>query len=270
VRIKELLVHLDDSAAVETRLDLSILYAQKHEAKLRGLYTITTDGYKESRDIGMNANINRVETIFKAKAAKAGIESEYELYDLSVIGVSVTDILIQHAYYSDLVIVGQINSRDPGNKIPRDFIERLVTAVGRPVMIVPYAGLFKTAGERILIAWKTGRGTVRSLHDAMPHIEKSNYVSVVGVSEGEKPPATESHFISIRKYLASHSVDALTDHICTGKLLIGDEILNFVYEQKADLLIMGACAPTFWKSQSFSHITQHVLKHLTVPVLLSH
>ena len=121
-----------------------------------------------------------------------------------------------------------------------------------------------------MIAWKTGRESVRSLHDAMPHIEKSLHVSVVGVSAEPTPSDNDSHFMGVRGYLARHGVTARTDQICTGNLSVGDAILNLVCGHAADLLVMGAYAPTRRGTLALSPVARHVLRHLTLPVLLSH
>jgi hypothetical protein len=208
--------------------------------------------------------------MFRDRTKAAGVDSEWIFLDSSVIGVTVSDIMTMHAYYSDLVVVGQTNYRTPGLNIPADFPEHLVKACGRPVLVVPYTGSFETAGDRIMIAWKAGRESVRGLNDAMPHIEKALYVSVVGVSAEAIPSDTNSHIMNLRSYLARHAVTARTDQICTGNLTVGDTILNLVCEQTADLLVMGAYAPIRRGSLALSPVAQHVLKHLTVPVLLSH
>ena len=175
--IKDILVHLDDSAASESRLELAILYARKHQANLRGVYPIA-HAYYEPREIGERSSLERVETMFREKTAAAGIASEWVFLDSPVIGVTVSDIVTTQAYYSDMVIVGQTNFRAPGLNIPTDLPERLLMACGRSVLVVPYTGSFETAGDRIMIAWKAGRESVRSLNDAMPHLEKSLYVSL--------------------------------------------------------------------------------------------
>ena len=70
--IKDILVHLDDSIAVESRLDLAILYARKHGAKLRGLYPIA-HAYYEPREISERSSLKRVEALFLEKTSAAGI-----------------------------------------------------------------------------------------------------------------------------------------------------------------------------------------------------
>ena len=269
--IRDILVHLEDSAAAESRLDLAILYALRHRATLRGLYTIA-HAYYESREIGERASLERVAALFREKTAAAGIASEWVFRDSSVIGVSVSDIVTTQAYYSDLVVVGQTNHRLPSMNIPVDLPECLVKSCGRPVLVVPYAGSFETAGDRIMVAWKEGRESVRSLSDAMPHIEKSLSVYVVGVGAQTTDSDSDSYsdFMSVRSYLSRHAVTVRAEQICNGNRLVGDLILNLACEYTADLVVMGACAPNRRGALALSPVAEHVLRHLTVPVLMSH
>ena len=268
--IKDILVHLDDSATAENRLDTAILYARKHGAFLRGLYPIT-HAYYEPREIGEQPSLERIETLFREKTEAAGIASEWIFLDSSVIGLTVSDIVTMQAYYSDLVVVGQTNFRSPNLNIPIDFPEHIVKSCGRPVLVVPYSGSFETAGDRIIVAWKVGRESVRSLNDAMPFIEKAHYVSVVGVNSDLNHSDSESQITCVSNYLARHAVTARTDRIFTGDLSVGDTILNLACEHSADLLVMGAfAAPAIGGATALSPVAQHVLSHLTVPILLSH
>jgi nucleotide-binding universal stress UspA family protein len=267
--IKDILVHLDDSAAAESRLELAILYARKHGAYLRGLYPVT-HAYYEPREIGELSSRERVETLFSEKTEAAGVTSEWIFLDSSVIGVTVSDIVTMQAYYSDLVIVGQTNHRTPALNIPADFPEHIVKACGRPVLVVPYSGSFATAGDRVMVAWKAGRESVRGLNDAMPLVEKALSVSIVGIGSEPISSDIDSQNTGLGNYLARHAVTARTDYICTGDLSVGDTILNFACQYSVDLLVMGAFAPSLGGAPALSQVARHVLSHLTVPVLLSH
>lgn len=267
--IKDILLHLDDSSAAVNRLDLAILYARKHGSHLRGFYPVTHE-YFELRKTTEQSALERVEALFLEKTAAAGIASEWLFPDSAIVGASVSDLVSMQAYYSDLVIVGQTNTRSPNLNIPADLPEHLVKSCGRPVIVVPFAGSFATAGERILIAWKEGRESVRSLNDAMPHLEKAHYVSVVSISEEDTPPENDGHIKSVSTYLARHSVAVRTDQAFAESLSMGDIILNLTCERTADLLVIGSCARNYRGGVALSPVTQHVLNHLTVPILLSH
>ena len=74
--IRDILVHLDNLDATGTRLELAIKYARKHDANLRGLY-LATNTFFEPRNSLEQANVDRVETMFREKASAAGITSEW-------------------------------------------------------------------------------------------------------------------------------------------------------------------------------------------------
>ena len=265
--LREILVHLDNSDTAAVRLDLAVAYALKHGAKLRGLYLIT-HSYYEPRDIDEQANAASVEELFMDKTCRAGVTAEWVYRDWSVIGADVTDLITIQAYYADLIMIGQTNSGAPSRNIPTDLPERLVLMCGRPVLIVPYAGTFESAGDRIMIAWKAGRESIRAVHDALPCLKKARHVEVVGI--GAPSGVVDGTFSDIHAVLERHDVQTTTELINTGNFPVADMLLNTACEQKIDLLVMGAYAHTRRGSLGLSPIAKHILKHLTVPVLMSH
>jgi nucleotide-binding universal stress UspA family protein len=267
--IKDILVHLDDSVASESILDAAILYAAKHKANLRGLFHVATTYYGQ-RDLGILPTRERLETSFREKTAAAKVASGWITAAAALREESAADIVLMESYYSDLIIVGQPNPRTTGLNISMDLPEHLVKGSGRPVLVVPYAGSFETAGDRIMIAWRTGRESARSLADALPLLEKAARVSVVGINVKVNNSDENREITNVGNYLARHGVTAEIYHEYAGDLSIGDTILNLVCEQAATLLVMGACALNRRGALEFSPVARHVLKHLTVPVLFSH
>lgn len=267
--IRDILVHLDNLDATYNRLELAVNYARKHEANLRGLYLSTTT-YFEPRNSAEQSNYERVEAMFRAKTAAAGVTSEWLKPGRSGSGINILDMMTTQSYYTDLVIVGQPNIKPPNLNIPPELPERLVMLCGRPVLIVPYTGHFEAAGDRIMVAWRAGRESVRSLNDAMPCIEKAHHVSVVEVSAEALPSESNDHIMHVRDFIARHNVTARTEQIYAGSFTVGDTILNLACEKTIDLLVMGAYAHSRRGTLALSPIASHVLKHLTVPVLISH
>ncbi len=258
--IRDILLHLDTSTETEARLDLAIQYAMKHQANLRGLCTIN--------EFENTSKASTIESMFKNKTAEFGVSSEWICIDQSVTGADIMETIITQAYYSDLIIVGQANSRSLSRNLPIDLLERLVLASGRPVLVVPYAGTFKTAGVRIMIAWKTGRESVRSVNDALPFLKAARYVSIMNITS-ETISSENDGLMQIRDYLAHRKVTATADHVFPGNLTVGDTLLNLTCQQAIDLLVMGACAYTRGKL-ALSPVVRYVLNHHAVPVLISH
>jgi nucleotide-binding universal stress UspA family protein len=265
--IRDILVHLDNSAASAARLDVAIAYARKHGARLRGLYLITHYFY-EPRALGEKADSEKAEQMFAAKTSEADIKAEWVFQDCSVMGSNVSELVTLHAYFTDLIVLGQADHSTPAMNIPTDLAERIILSSGRPVLIVPYSGTFQTAGDRIMIAWKTGRESIRAVNDSLPHLRKAQSVVIV---EGNTTCAkSDDSLKAISSFLLNHDIKVALDFINSGSFPIGDMLLNNVCDKKIDLLVMGAFAPNRRGTLEMSPVARHVLKHLTAPVLMSH
>lgn len=267
--IRDILVHLDNLDSSRTRLSLAANFARKHGAKLRGLY-LTTNTYFDPRNSLEQSDHDQSEQMFHEITTSADISAEWIRPGRSSSGVSIMDILITHSYYTDLVVVGQPDIKSPHMKTPTELPERLVMYCGRPVLIVPYTGIFDSAGERIMIAWKAGRESVRSVTDAMPCIENAHNVSVIEVNEDAVSSESNEHIVHLRDFIAQHNVKARTEQIFAGDFTVGDTILNLACEKTIDLLVMGAYVHSRRGTLTLSPVANHILKHLTIPVLMSH
>ena len=265
--IRDILVHLDSSAASANRLDVAVAYARKHGARLRGLYLITHYFY-EPRAIGEKADSENVERMFAAKTTEAGIEAEWVFQDCSVMGSNVSDLITMYAYYTDLIVLGQVDLSAPVINVPIDLVERVSLMSGRPVLVVPYTGLFQSAGSRVMIAWKAGRESIRALNDSLPYLQKAHSITITEIGTTESGTSTSLN--DVHDFILNHGLQTSIEFINAGKFPIGDMLLNNVCEKKIDLLVMGAFSPSRRGNLELSPVARHILKHLTVPVLISH
>jgi nucleotide-binding universal stress UspA family protein len=270
--LRDILIYLDSTPSCMSRLDLAINLAREHGAHLKGLFVLSHPFYAPRHDSIVAADAEKCQRIFAAKSADAAISSEWLCVDWSVVGVSVTEILTRYAYYADLVIIGQPDDAASGNAIPADIPERLGLGAGRPILLIPYAGNLSCTGKRIMIAWKAARATVRALHDAMPFMEKSQIVSIVSVGNSAKPD-DEAELTSqmIIDHLAHHQIQAIHEHIqSTPGFPVADLLLNHACEQNMDLLVMGAFGQNRRGISMLGPVAGYLLKHMTLPVLISH
>lgn len=264
--LKEILLHLDNTPNCPARLELAVQLANRHSARLTALYILTSIPYA-SRSMSADKQAVSAEAMFRQRCDAAGIKTNLKRVDCRVVGVSAGEIITMHSYYSDLVIVGQTLSATQGSggfdKIP----ERVILGSGRPVLTVPYAGGFKTAGERVMVAWKAGRESARALNDALPLLEAAREVTLVTVDGIRRElPATGS----IAEYLESHGVAVRCENIKASGLSIADLLLNRVSEQGIDLLVTGAFGYTSKGAPELGAVAGQLLASMTIPVLMSH
>ncbi len=199
---------------------------------------------------------------FEADAARAGVAAEWRALEGDVAAT-----LNEQGRYADLVVVGQSNPEDEDD-MSAGVADRLVLELGRPVLIIPYIGTHDTVGKRVLVAWNAKREAVRAINDALPILERAERVDVMVINpsgeEGDLPAA------DISLHLARHGVKAEAQSIAADDIDAGNLLLSRAADADADLIVMGAYGHSRFRETVLGGVTRHMMKHMTVPILMSH
>jgi len=266
--LKSLMVHLSQSARTPHRIEAAVALARKHEARLVGVF----GQLAQAAQVGVIATWPSQSYIDARDASKAQFEAATAgLRDTEWVDINrgsealVTQHVVELARCFDLVVMGQY--RDPTMSFaPPDLCEDVVLNSGRPVLIIPHVGHYPAIGKRPLVAWTNAREAARALNDALPLIEGCEELMLFSRVEGENDPHE-----AIAKHLKAHGIKTKSMIEATNKELgVMDLLLNDISDRSIDLLIMGAHTPA--KSPFVNHGagTRFILRHMTVPVLMSH
>ena len=263
--LKNILVLMDTLPQSADRLDLAIGIAKQHAAGIVGLNVVTHHllPVTRSHDWELGEQLNKM---FLEKTGEAGIGASWLSVDAKLLG-GVAEIVNHYATFADLVVLGQTAHGTKERRAEDHLPERVILGSGKPVLIVPYTGTFSSVGDRTLIAWKTGRESSRALADALPLLKQAGaaHVFEVNPTDGEMVDME-----SLRAYLSGHGVQAEVETSAITELRVGDVLLNRVADEGSDLLVMGAYADLHFGSNALGAVARHVLRHMTVPVLMSH
>ncbi len=272
---KDILVQVDNAKSVAHRRNAAVAIAEKFNAHVTGLYVIEPVQLPAYAEVAIGADLleqshreyerlaSEAGDAFRAAMDRAGIANEWR----TVEGLTSARI-IDHGHYSDLLVLGQGNPDDP-NDISEGLVDDVVLGVGRPVLVVPYVGMRETIGKRILLAWNGTRESVRALHDAMGLLKSADKVIVMAVN----PPGDEREHIAgsdISLHLARHDVTAVVNSTVSKDIEVGDTLLSRAADEDVDLIVMGAYGHSRFRELVLGGVTRHLLKHMTVPVLMSH
>jgi len=263
--LKNILVLMDTLPQAADRLDLAIDLAIEHGARIVGLYVEVPHLLPANRRQGLETS-EELHQVFASRTRDMSVEATWVTADARALGGGLVEAVNHYATFADLVVVGQTEfsaERRAEDHLP----ERVVLGSGRPVLIVPYIGQFGSVGKRPLVAWKAGRESSRALADVLPLLKKSGSVRVFEVNPNERDVADME---GLRSYLASHKVAAEVETSAVTALKVGDVLLNRVADEGSDLLVMGAYADVHFGTYVLGDVARHVLRHMTVPVLMSH
>jgi nucleotide-binding universal stress UspA family protein len=277
---KTIVVHLDAGKRRSERLQLGVALAEVFDAHLIGVfalevwrippYVVAEAGpviieVEEKRRAEAKQQAKRE---FAEKTARRSGKAEWRAYDW---GDTVESVTLA-ARCADLVIIGQLDpDHYEADGVPSYFVEDVVLAAGKPVLIVPFAGHFTQVGNHPLVAWNGTREASRALTDALPLLQRSDVVDVVTFERGQV--AAETGAI-LRKevggYLERHRVNARVSRSAYEDLHVGDAIVSEAATRDADSIVMGAYGRSRLRERVLGGATRKVLDTMTVPVLMSH
>jgi nucleotide-binding universal stress UspA family protein len=294
--LRDITVVLDDAAPSETRLSLALALAQQHNAYLTGLSALDLlmparpvvhpRGYPEAdtpsgsqllnlgvpppvdysdADTQAAEKAERLETTFRERLRLSGVQGDWRA------GGKVSETVVRQVRYADLIILSQADPNHPPPAPGRHLVEDILLTSGRPTLVIPYVGSFETIGTRVLVAWNNSREAARAVHDALPLLAKAASVTIIAVSPGRREPAAdEAGTADLIDHLARHGISAKAERTVAAGKSIPDVLLSYAADLNADLLVAGGYGHSRLRERILGGITQTLLQHLTVPVLMSH
>jgi nucleotide-binding universal stress UspA family protein len=279
VSFKNIVLHIDASPQRKHRLDVAATLAKEFDAHLSVLYVIP----ETLRSVHMQAGYAPAKFIMefdeleqnRAKATKAFVENYMAGTALKWDWREQQGLLARtvalNARYADLAILGQAEPpKTPGDEaaaLPAD----VALTAGRPVLIVPYVGVSKPLGSHVLVGWNASREATRAVNDAIPLLQRAEKVTVLTIDpepgsrgHGEVPGA------DISLHLARHGVRAEAAQTVASDIDVGDVILSRTADLGADLIVIGAYGHSRVRESLLGGVTRDLLRHMTVPVMMSH
>jgi len=277
---KTILVHCNDKRRVERIVGSAAELAEQFQAHLIGLsvsppvLVVPTGmpGTPDTMVIDERCQAYRRDNLAMKAAFDAAVRgrsftSEWREDDAG--NATVTDAVVRYASGADLLVAAQRDPKWPGSA-GLDVADRLAIEAGRPVLIVPNEGVHTGVGPRVVVAWNGRREATRAAFDALPLIERAKDVKVLSLN-----PQTEGK--TAREFAAANICAALARHGVTCEAIetasdgnVGRTLLNSAIEHRADLLVMGCYGHSRLSEFVFGGATRDVLKHMTIPVLMSH
>ncbi len=270
---KSILVHVDQSRHAAARIRLAAQLAASHEAHLAGAAMtgisrfIYPDGVVFIGGV-IDALRERAQSDlqkFEEAARREGVSFERRLSEDDPAGA-----LVLQARYADLVVLSQTDpdERDSGDVY--DLPEYVMLNTARPVLTIPYAGVFDKVGTHILVAWDGSMEATRAVTNALPFLRRARNVDVVLFNpeqqydvHGQEPGA------DIALVLARHGVKVNVLQQPTD-MDVGNALLSLAADTGADLLVMGGYGHTRFREVLLGGVTKTILNCMTLPVMFSH
>ncbi|MEO5606520.1 MAG: universal stress protein [Polaromonas sp.] len=274
----QLLVHLDATQQAAQRLKVARQIAHAQDAAVTALYAVTPgfvdlpfapvagpDISAALRDID-DELLARARAAFDQTLVTPGAPAAWAV----VAEAPIMAAFAQQALYADLLVMGQ---HDPDSaalcRVPSDFVESVMLASGKPVLVLPYTGaLPQTVGDTVVIAWKPSREAARAVSSAMPLLRRARRVIVLSwTGEDER---IEGSRLDLAGYLKLCGVQASWHSQGAEPEALGELLLSHAFDLEADLLVMGCYGHSRAREWVLGGTSRTVLRSMTLPVLMVH
>jgi len=173
------------------------------------------------------------------------------------------DVVAAHARAADLVLLG----RQKGGMAIPVVAETTLFDSGRPLLILgrrPLPRAFRT----VAIAWKATREAAAAVAAAMPLIERAERVLIIEIDEASPFDADES--ARLTNALRWHRSNARARLLPAGVGGVTTTLMEAAHEGGADLLVMGGYGHSRFLQFIFGGVTDSVMTHAALPVVITH
>ncbi len=310
MRPKDILVVLDDSRQSTIVLRVAVELARRFGARLEGICPLgllaaaaylRAGGEEPSLVGGVGTGAGILAPLEPApepavpapdsppeRAERIGVALREELRRCGLDGNFVTSVgrpggaVAARGRKADIVVLGQ---PEPGQAAPsahRHMAEDVLMTSGRPVLMIPFAGDFKSVGSNVLIGWSETPEAARAVHDAMALADAAARFTVLTVRYGPAPDdRIELPGAEAARHIARHGFEAKAaetvaeanlpaSFIVRPSLTEADALLNGAADISADLLAVGCYGHSRTREMVLGGVTRDLLGHMTLPVLMSH
>ncbi len=278
---KTVLAHCNDKARLGRVLSPAVEVANAFQAHLIGLsitppVAIIPAGMPGAPDtvvVDEHCRAYRqanpeMKSVFESMSRGQGLRTEWRELDAGTRNVA--DVALEQAYAADLVVAAQADRKWAGSGL-LDVADRLVIGSGRPVLIVPNEGAQRGLGKKVLVAWNGSREASRAVFDAMPLLQRAGEVRCVWINpQSEEAQPLDTPAADICVALARQGVKCEAAEAVRPRTNVGFTLLTTALDWGADLLVMGCYGHSRLREFVLGGASDYVLKHMTIPVLMSH
>lgn len=276
---KTILMHCNDKRRLAPLVAATANLAESFQAHLVALSvvpprTVVVDGpgvpplVIDAHCEQYRADNQAMKAVFESAARGRAFTAEWREDEADTFCVA--DCIVPYARAADLVVASQTDPDWPGS-VSLDVADRLAIESGRPVLIIPNDGVHDRPCRKVLIAWNARREAARAAFDALPLLKSATDVRVIWVNpQSERENAQDIPAADICVALARHGVNCQATEEIAPQVGVGETLLASAKDFDADLLVMGCYGHTRLREFIFGGASRHVLRRMSLPVLMSH
>lgn len=279
---KSILTILTNPAEAELAISSAARLARSQDAHLDVLVlgvdrTQVGYAYIGSGAVLMQVGLDRAESEARAleAAAKAALAEEGSDLRYAVEAVitqlgALNDLIASRARFADLVVLPRPYNTGVGPEAEA-VIEAALFEGKAPVVVLPAKGLGEnTLPKRVVVAWNQSAEAMTATRQALPFLKGADMVNITVIDPPTQGEERSDPGGMLCQMLVRHGVHAEVSVLAKTQPRISDVLARHVFDQNADMLVMGAYGHSRFREAILGGATRNMLEKAEVPVLMAH
>ncbi len=154
---------------------------------------------------------------------------------------------------------------DRAQNLGLNTLEAALLETGKLILMCPPRPV-KSVGARVAVAWNGSAEAARAVTAALPVLRNAESVTIMA-GEGDTLPVSAAE---AKDYLAVHDIACSLQVFDSAPGAVGQTLLATATKAGADCLLMGAYGQSRHRELVMGGVTQHVVDHAEIPILLMH
>lgn len=270
--MRSILVHADNDAAFEGRLQASLDLARRFEGHATLLIATPLQQFVSFDPFG--GTYFAAEALAAAQADDLALESKVSErlagedvpWDVTQADGDIAGALAAAATFADLAVVSLPPAHGEARGGPPPLLAGdLALSAATPVLALPRAVKALDLDAPVMVAWNGSAEAAHALRAAIPLMAgRAVTLVTVGADDGGFP-ATDA-----LRYLSRHDIHAELKTVERGGDTVEERLEKEALGMGAGLIVMGAFGRSRLRETIFGGVTQYLLTSSRVPLLLAH
>lgn len=275
---KAILLHVQDDASLECRIECALSLARASRAHLACLHVTPMQAYVAFDSFG---GVFVMDDVMKAvdehedrirQRMERALRTEDVSWDYEQVTGDTAGSIIRAAALADLVIVGRDPHRDDFAGPATGLIGDLLHRARSPLFVPGDNGKPVDPAGVAMIAWDGSYEAANAVRSSVGLLQLASEVRIVKVAEGEDgdfPPTKVLHYLSCHGVSAELVIeqppsDAGDDDVVAAALVAHARASDAAY------LVMGGYSHSRVRQYFFGGVTSALLKGCPVPLVMAH
>ena len=274
--MRSILLHVEDDASLDARMQTALSLARATSGHVTCVYATPIEAYVAFDTFGGVFVMEKViEALNEQEASvQARVEEHFRKEDVSwdyrKSTGSIPRVVLSYAALADVIVSGRTKWEGKEGRAARDRLGDIVMKSRTPVLIPGYEGADFDPVGKAAIAWNDSYEAANAVRSSLPLLKYAASVEVFRINEPSEQrddlfPATR-----LLEYLSRHEIHADLKEDSVEPEFIPEALIGMAVDSGTSHIVLGGYGHSRFGEYLFGGVTRSMLESSPVNLLIAH